>query len=83
MICEKCKKEPMKMKGAYMAGMYLDWWECPKCDNDEDESMDKQINKIKKSETKALKDTKTLLKMDKKFDKKLDKCDKMMHKKKK
>ncbi len=37
--------------------------------------MDKQINKIKKSETKALKDTKTLLKMDKKQDAKIKKME--------
>lgn len=37
-------------------------------------SMDKQIHKIEKSEKKALKDTKKLLKMDKKFDAKLEKC---------
>ena len=45
--------------------------------------MDKQINKVKRSLDKGEKDVKTLLKMDKKFDRKLDKCDKMMHKKKK
>ena len=44
--------------------------------------MDKQINKIKKSETKALKDTKTLLKMDKKQDRKIERCDMKMKKKK-
>ncbi len=41
--------------------------------------MDKQINKVKKDikkgdKEKGLKDTKKLLKMDKKFDKKLEKC---------
>lgn len=47
--------------------------------------MDRQINKIKRSETKALKDTKTLLKMDKKQDakvKKMEKCEMKMKKKK-
>lgn len=44
--------------------------------------MDKQINKVKKDvekndKPKAKKDIKKLLKMDKKFDAKLDKCDKM------
>ena len=48
--------------------------------------MDKQINKVKKdvekgNKGKAKKDITKLLKMDKKFDKKLDKCDKMMKKK--
>lgn len=42
--------------------------------------MDKQINKIKKDLKKGQKDTNKLLKMDKKFDAKLDKC-KMMKKK--
>ncbi len=39
--------------------------------------MDKQINKIKKDLTKGQKDTKKLLKMDHKQDKKIEKCDKM------
>lgn len=38
--------------------------------------MDKQINKIMKSEKKAVKATKTLLKMDHKQDKKLAACSK-------
>lgn len=50
--------------------------------------MDKQINKVKKDVQKkdlkkAKKDIGTLLKMDKKFDAKLEKCDKVMKKKKK
>lgn len=48
--------------------------------------MDKQINKVKKNLDRAEKDTKTLLKMDKRFDAKLNKCDKEMkpkHKSKK
>jgi len=46
--------------------------------------MDRQINKVKKSLDKGEKDVKTLLKMDKKFDAKLAKCDaKPMKKKKK
>jgi len=44
--------------------------------------MDKQINKVKKDLGKGQKDVKTLLKMDKKFDKKLAKCDAMPRKKK-
>lgn len=44
--------------------------------------MDKQINKIKKSLDKGEKDTKKLLKMDKKQDKKVDECKMMMKKKK-
>ena len=48
--------------------------------------MDKQINKVKKdvnqgNTKKAKKDISKLLKMDKKFDKKLEKCDKRMKKK--
>jgi hypothetical protein len=42
--------------------------------------MDKQINKVKKDLGKGQKDVKNLLKMDKKFDKKLVKCG-MMKKK--
>lgn len=50
------------------------------------ETMDKQINKVKKDiqtnkKEKAVKDVNKLLKMDKKFDKKLDKCAKMSKKK--
>ncbi len=45
--------------------------------------MDRQINKIKKSLDKGEKDTKTLLKMDKKQDKKIEKCDMKMKMKKK
>ncbi len=43
--------------------------------------MDKQINKIKADLDKGEKDTKKLLKMDKKQDKKIKQCD-MMKKKK-
>jgi hypothetical protein len=43
-------------------------------------SMDKQINKVKKDLKSGLKDTKTLLKMDKKFDAKLAKCGSKMKK---
>ena len=46
---------------------------------DEDQ-MDKQINKVKKSLDKGEKDVKVLKKMDKKFDRKLEKCDKKMMK---
>lgn len=42
--------------------------------------MDKQILKVKKSLDKGEKDTKKLLKMDKKFDAKLKKCSKMKKK---
>lgn len=42
--------------------------------------MDKQINKVKKSLDKGEKDVKVLKKMDKKFDRKLEKCDKKMMK---
>ena len=42
--------------------------------------MDKLINKVKKDLGKGQKDVKTLLKADKKFDRKLAKCDKMMKK---
>ena len=46
--------------------------------------MDKQIAKVKKSLDKGEKDVKVLKKMDKKFDRKVEKCDmKMMNKKKK
>ena len=46
--------------------------------------MDKKIKKIASKEKNALKETKELLKMDKRQDKKLEKCDmKMMGKKKK
>lgn len=44
--------------------------------------MDKKIKKIEAKEKSALKETKELLKMDKKQDKKLEKCDMMMKKKK-
>jgi hypothetical protein len=44
--------------------------------------MDKQINKVKKSLDKGEKEVKTLKKMDKKFDRKLAKCDKKMMMKK-
>jgi hypothetical protein len=30
MICEKCKT-PLKLKGEYIMGMFLDWFECPQC----------------------------------------------------
>lgn len=43
--------------------------------------MDKRINKILKKESDAIKETKGLLKMDKRQDKKLDKCDMIMKKK--
>lgn len=39
--------------------------------------MDAKINKILKKEKAAVKETKQLLKMDKKQDKKIAKCDKM------
>jgi len=42
--------------------------------------MDKQINKIKKDLDKGEKDTKRLLKMDKKQDKKLERCGEMKSK---
>lgn len=42
--------------------------------------MDKQILKVKKSLDRGEKEVKTLKKMDKKFDKRLHKCDKMMKK---
>jgi len=45
--------------------------------------MDRQIKKIKKDLDKGEKDTKTLLKMDKKQDAKIAKCDSKMMKKKK
>jgi len=49
--------------------------------------MDKQINKVKKDvekdeKGKAKKDINVLLKMDKKFDKEIDKCQRMKKKKK-
>lgn len=44
--------------------------------------MDKAINKVKKDLKKGVKDTNKLLKMDKKFDSKLERCG-MMSKKKK
>lgn len=44
--------------------------------------MDKQINKIMKKEKAAVKETKTLLKMDKKQDRKLAACDKSKKKSK-
>ena len=31
MICKKCKT-PLNSVGSYALGMFLDWWECPKCD---------------------------------------------------
>jgi hypothetical protein len=44
--------------------------------------MDKKIKKIMKTEKKAVKETKSLLKEDHKQDAKIDKCNKMMmHKK--
>lgn len=45
--------------------------------------MDKLIKKVGKDLKKGEKDVKVLLKADKKFDRKLDKCDKMMKHKKK
>jgi hypothetical protein len=46
--------------------------------------MDHQIKKVKKDLDKGEKDTKHLLKMDKKMDKKMEKCEmKMKHHKKK
>lgn len=49
--------------------------------------MDKQIKKVKLDvergeKSKAKKDIGKLMKMDKKFDKKIEKCEKMEHKKK-
>lgn len=43
--------------------------------------MDKLINKVKRDLEKGEKDTKVLLKADKKFDKKIDKAKKIMKKK--
>ncbi len=48
-----------------------------------EEKMDKKIKKIIKKEKGLEKSTKSLLKEDQKHDKKLDKCDMMMAKKKK
>jgi len=45
--------------------------------------MDKKIKKVIGKEKDAVKETKELLKMDKKHDKKLEKCDMKMMKKKK
>lgn len=45
--------------------------------------MDKKIKKIEKKEKSALKETKELLKMDKRHDKKIEKCNKEMKMKKK
>jgi hypothetical protein len=45
--------------------------------------MDKQIKKVKSDLDKGEKDTKALLKMDKKFDKKIKKCENMEKKMKK
>ncbi len=45
-----------------------------------DLEMDKKIKKIMKTEKKAVKETGALLKMDKKNDKKLERCDMMMKK---
>lgn len=39
--------------------------------------MDKQINKVKKDLKKGMKDTKKLLKMDKFFDRKIEKAEKI------
>lgn len=43
--------------------------------------MDKQIAKVKKSLDKGEKEVKVLKKMDKKFDRKVHKCEKMMKRK--
>lgn len=56
-----------------MKGMYIDSY-LPGFEYLEKIEMDKKIKKIIKSEKKSLKDTKQLLKMDKKQDKKLAKC---------
>lgn len=45
--------------------------------------MDKQIKRVKKDLNVAEKDTKSLLKLDKAHDKKMEKCGKMMKAKKK
>jgi hypothetical protein len=45
--------------------------------------MHKKIKKVEAKEKSALKETKELLKMDKRHDKKLEKCDMLMKKKKK
>ena len=45
--------------------------------------MDKKIKKIEAKEKGALKETKELLKMDRKQDKKIEKCDMKIKKKKK
>lgn len=45
--------------------------------------MDKKIKKLQSTTKKLAKDESSLLKMDKKHDRKLDKCDMMMKKKKK
>lgn len=42
--------------------------------------MDKKIKKIMSKEKDVVRDTKSLLKVDKKHDKKMDRCDKMMKK---
>ena len=46
------------------------------------EHMDKLINKVKKDLAKGQKDVKVLKKADKKFDRKIAKCDKVMKRKK-
>lgn len=84
MICEKCNT-PLRRHGDYLPflGMFIDWWDCPKCDNEEEgEKMDAKIKKIEKTNAKEGKQLKSLLKADKKQDKKMDKCDMMMKKKK-
>ncbi len=44
--------------------------------------MDKKIKKVEQKERSALRETKELMKMDKKQDKKMEKCDMKMKKKK-
>jgi len=49
MICKKCKT-PLKSVGSYALGMFLDWWECPKCDLEPEE---KEMNDISEEMKKA------------------------------
>ena len=44
MLCKKCKT-PLKLKGTYMVGMFVDWWECPKCDENEEPDIENKEEK--------------------------------------
>ena len=82
---EKIAQSIMRGKGVKVGkgGERMDKVKVPAPYMQHQEDMDKLINKVKKDLKKGVKDVKVLKKADKKFDRKISKCDMMMKKKKK